>query len=225
MKFLIATLLAILALSAIAQPQGGSREKNNASVAALLEESGGLSKSEVRKKLDTFLATLPQGEAFDAEVDLVDSAKQRGLLSEAAYARERLGLVKKYVPETEANADLVRDYWGYRLVIASKLERKEIPPEEFDYLLDRKRTEIVREDAKRDAEASQRQDYAIRQAEQARRAQLAEVERQQAEQRQIELQRDTIMINSFRRSLEPLTRPTTRCTTTRVFGQLQTVCN
>jgi hypothetical protein len=225
MKHLFAIILAFLVLSAIAQPQGGSRDRNNARVMEIVSESVGLSQAEIRKKLDTFLATLPSAEAFDAEVDLVEVAQRQGLLSESSYARERLALIRKYVPDSDANADLVREYWGYRLVVASKLDRKEIPSEEFDYLVEKKRAEILRESAKRDAEASQRQDAINRQAEQARRAQLAEIERQQADQRQLELERDTIMINSFRRSLEPLTRPTTRCTTTRVFGQLQTVCN
>lgn len=220
--FALALLLAVLLVGSVL---AGSRDQNNAKVMEIMADSIGLPQAEVRKKLDAFLVTLPKEEAFDAEVDLVDAAHQRGLVNESGYARERLTLVRKYVADSDASSDLVREYWGYRLVIASKLDRKEIPPEEFDYLLEKKRAEIVREGAKRDADASQRQDAIIRQAEQARRAQLVEIERQQAEQRQFELDRDAIMINSFRRGLEPLTRPTTRCTTTRVFGQLQTVCN
>lgn len=57
------------------------------------------------------------------------------------------------------------------------------------------------------------------------------VARQEAEARQYELDRDTIMINSFRRSLAPLLQPaprpqpTTNCTTRYVGGVLMTSCN
>lgn len=90
-------------------------------------------------KIDAYLGRMQPKDAFDAEFDVLDYARNTvRVIERLDYGKGMVALHEKYFPGT---AEIAVDYWRYYVMIAAKLERKEIAIEEFDYLQKRKEAE------------------------------------------------------------------------------------
>ncbi len=124
-----------------------------------------------------FLSTLPKRDAFRAQYEVLDYARKQGAIGHLDYSKGMVDLYSREAP----NLTVPLDYWRYYVMIAAKLERKEIPEEEFEYLRARKFDEanaIMRE---RKQQAAAAAENAARAKAAEAKAQAAAEERQQAE--------------------------------------------
>tara|TARA_R110001599_G_scaffold159052_2_gene346194 strand:- start:8005 stop:8595 length:591 start_codon:yes stop_codon:yes gene_type:complete len=133
--------------------------------------------------------TLTQ-DRFEAEADALVLARDTKKITELQYAQSSAKLIKKFMPEQYELHTLA----DYRIFIATKLEKKKISREEFDYLISERVNEYrakikkVEDQAKAEEEYQQiRQRIAERDRlsrEEAYRAQMAETEAETARQQQ-----------------------------------------
>lgn len=148
------------------------------------------------ERTSAFLDSIPMDEAFKAQAAVLKLALQGKHVSRVEFARGMLSLNLRYAPDD----DVALDYWRYVIVIAAKLERGEIPIEEYEYLEARKMAEAKR--------ASSEQTAKIR-AEDAQRAYLESVARAQSEA----ANRDAIgaVLQGIGRAIRPAPTVTTNC--------------
>lgn len=197
---LLVLLLALLAAPVWAQ----SREANLERLKADPSPEG----------IERTLADMPHHEAMQAAGDFADHLQAQGGLSALQHATLRQNIVKHYLPGNDENAAAAREYWAYRVMIAAKLDRKEIAKEEYDYLLEKKLNEarqgIARRDAQQQAQHAQRQhaEYAAQQAAEAQQNMFL-----------------GNMLQGMGRTLRAQTPPApVYCSSTRVGSSTSTIC-
>lgn len=220
MRLLAAFLACVICTAALSQVDE-VRTKNLAAAVKIVTEPH---EGTAREALDQWLSTLPKEQAAQVDMDLLQGAVRDGTVREEspAFSREWLRIIRKYLPRDDAVYDGLVDFYGYRLVIDSKLERGEIPREERDYLVERKHRELQRVADFRSAEAEAQRLAKLR----------ADFDRQQAAddaQRQAQAAADlqqqlmwANIIGGVGRSMIP--PPRVNCQTTRIGATLNTTC-
>jgi hypothetical protein len=133
--------LAVVALLALACPFGSTfaqdtmtkaRAANSELLTAIIAQSADATERD--RRVNDFLESLSPDEQFYAQYDVLELALNKEAIGHRAYGKAMIELYSRYRP----NSDISLDYWRYYVMIAAKLERKEIDVEEFDYLRGRK---------------------------------------------------------------------------------------
>ncbi|MBX3610365.1 MAG: hypothetical protein KF871_10775 [Hydrogenophaga sp.] len=224
MLILIITALAATQSWAQAVQLDADRQERVAKVLTLANQSPGDPKAALAAK-DAYLQSLAPELALQTELDILEMAVRDGVVDRQGpvFSRENLRLVDKYGARSDPNHDAIRDYWAYRVMIDTQLSKGSIAPEEHEYLASKKHMEMRRhmdETANRERASVLEAEQRMRQERDQQAAQAA------AYEREVELQRTQIMVDSMRRSLQSIQRPApTICRSVRTGYSTQTICN